>query len=324
MTARENPGAPAVGSPEKANEDAALTEEPGRQRAAMTARDRADRNAGLAFVAPALVTLAVLTVLPGLWVVWVSLQQRIPIFGVARFIGLSNYAFLATDQRFWNATRVTVIFTVVSVGLELALGLVVALGLQRQRTGRRVALSLLLLAWALPSVVTARLFEWLYHPSAGLVNVLLGSRVVNWLGDPVLALPALIVADVWRTMPFVALLSYARLLTIPAEVYEAAAVDGAGRFATFARVTLPLLLPILLITVLFRTLDALRAFDLMFVLTGGGPAATTETLTVYAYRSLFQTLQLGFGSAIGVVVFALVMVSAWGYLRVLRREGLTA
>jgi multiple sugar transport system permease protein len=298
--------------------------DPMRARKAMTSRERADRRAGLAFVTPALVTLAILTVLPGLWVVWVSLQQRIPIFGVARFIGLSNYAFLAIDDRFWNAARVTLIFAVVSVGLELVVGLVVALGLQRQRRGRRLALSLLLLAWALPSVVTARLFEWLYHPSAGLVNVLLGGRAVNWLGDPILALPALIVADVWRTMPFVALLGYARLLTIPPDVYEAAAVDGAGRLATFARVTLPLLRPILLVTVLFRTLDALRAFDLMFVLTGGGPAATTETLTVYAYRSLFQTLQLGFGSAIGVIVFGLVMLTAWGYLRVLRREGLTA
>jgi multiple sugar transport system permease protein len=122
----------------------------------------------------------------------------------------------------------------------------------------------------------------------------------------------------------VALLCYARLLTIPAEVYEAAQVDGAGRLASFALITLPLLRQILLIALLFRTLDALRAFDIMFVLTGGGPAGTTETLTVYAYRSLFQTLQLGFGSAIGVAVFAVVMLTAWGYLRMLRREGLAA
>jgi multiple sugar transport system permease protein len=131
----------------------------------------------------------------------------------------------------------------------------------------------------------------------------------------------LILADVWRTMPFVALLCYARLLTIAPEVYEAARVDGAGRLATLTSVTLPLLRSILLVALLFRTLDALRAFDLMYVLTGGGPANTTETLTVYAYRSLFQTLQLGFGSAIGVVIFALVMVVAAGYLRALRREG---
>jgi multiple sugar transport system permease protein len=289
----------------------------------VTARQRADRLAGLAFVAPAALTLAGLALYPGLWVLWLSLQRRIPIFGIARFVGVDHYAFLATDPRFWNATRVTLVFTVASVALELGLGLAVALALQRQRAGRRLALSLLLLAWALPSVVTAKLFEWLYHPSAGLVNLLLG-RPLNWLGDPVLALLGLILADVWRTMPFVALLCYARLLTIPPEVYEAARVDGAGRLATLTAITLPLLRSILLVALLFRTLDALRAFDLMYVLTGGGPANTTETLTVYAYRSLFQTLQLGFGAALGAVIFALVMAVAAGYLRALRREGLAA
>jgi multiple sugar transport system permease protein len=290
----------------------------------MTAREHADRRAGLAFVSPALLALAALAVYPGVWVLWLSLQQRIPIFGISRFVGLDHYAFLAGDARFWNAVRVTLVFTLVSVGLELALGLAVALALQRQRAGRRVALSLLLLAWALPSVVTAKLFEWLYHPSAGLVNVVLGGHAYNWLGDPRLALPGLIAADVWRTTPFVALLCYARLLTIAPEVYEAARVDGARPVATLISITLPLLRPILLVALLFRTLDALRAFDLMFVLTGGGPAGTTETLTVYAYRSLFQTLQLGFGAAIGVVIFALVMAVAGAYLRALRAGSATA
>jgi multiple sugar transport system permease protein len=170
----------------------------------------------------------------------------------------------------------------------------------------------------MPGVVTARLFEWLYHPAAGLINVLLGGRAYNWLGDPTLALPALILADVWRTLPFVAVLAYARLLGIPRELYEAAEVDGAGLVATFVHVTLPLLRRVLTIAVLFRTLDALRAFDLAFVLTGGGPAGTTETLTIYAYRGLFQMLQLGFGAAIGVVVLGLVMATAWAYLRLLR------
>ncbi len=266
-----------------------------------------------------MVVLAALTVGPALWVFWLSLRERVPVFGIDRFAGLAHYAFLATDARFWSALRVTAVFTVSSVALELLLGLGVALALRGQRVGRRSALSLLLLAWALPGVVTARLFEWLYHPAAGLVNVALGLQL-NWLGDPALALPALVLADAWRTMPFVALFCYARLLTIPPAIYEAAAVDGAGRFATFRFVTLPLLAPVLLVTLLFRTLDALRAFDLMFVLTGGGPAGMTETLTVYAYRSLFQTLRLGFGSAIGVVVFALVMAVAAAYLSVLRRR----
>jgi multiple sugar transport system permease protein len=285
----------------------------------LSARERAERRAAIGFVAPAVLVLGALTAGPALWVVWLSLRERVPVFGIDRFAGLAHYAFLATDARFWSALRVTAVFTVASVALELGLGLALALALRGQRVGRRSALALLLLAWALPGVVTARLFEWLYHPAAGLLNVVLGARL-NWLGDPALALPALVLADVWRTMPFVALFCYARLLTIPPAVYEAAAVDGAARLATFRFVTLPLLAPVLLVTLLFRTLDALRAFDLMFVLTGGGPAGMTETLTVYAYRSLFQTLRLGFGSAIGVVVFALVMLVAAGHLTVLRRR----
>ena len=280
----------------------------------MTGRERDDVRAGRVMLAPALIALGVLAAWPGLWVVWLSLQRRIPVFGIERFVGPSHYMFLAVDPRFWNALQVTLIFTFVSVALEFLLGVAVALALQGQQRGRRLAVALLLLPWALPSVVTGRMFEWLYHPSAGLLNFVL-RREINWLGEPVLALPALIVADVWRTMPFVALLCYARLLTIAPDIYEAARVDGAGAIATVRDITLPLLRRVLLIALLFRTLDALRAFDLMFVLTGGGPANTTETLTVYAYRSLFQTLQLGFGSAIGVVVFALVMFAAWGYLR---------
>ena len=289
----------------------------------MTRRQRSDRRAGLLFLAPALAVLGCVTVYPAVWVFWLSLQYRVPIFGIARFAGFEHYAFLATDPRFMNALRVTLIFAAVSVALELALGLGAALLLRHQRAARQAVLSLLLLPWALPSVVTAKLFEWLYHPTAGLVNFLLGGANIAWLGNPRLALVAVILADVWRTMPFVALLCYARLLSIPPEVYEAARVDGAGPLATLRGVTLPLLRSVLLVVLLFRTLDALRAFDIMFVLTGGGPANATETLTVYAYRSLFQTLQLGLGSAIGVTVFVLVMLVAAGYLDVLRRGGLT-
>jgi multiple sugar transport system permease protein len=283
-----------------------------------------DRRLGWLLLAPALALLGGLTVYPAVWVIWLSLQYRIPVFSISRWAGLAHYAFLAVDTRFWSAAGVTAAFAVASVALEGGLGLGMALGLRGQRRGRRAAVALLLLAWALPSVVTAKMFEWLYHPAGGLVNFLLGGRPVNWLGDPALALPSLIAADVWRTTPFVALLCYARLLTIPAELYEAAEVDGAAGVQAFTRITWPLVRPILLVALLFRTLDALRAFDLMFVLTGGGPAGTTETLTVYAYRALFQTLQVGFGSAIGVVVFALVMVVAIAYLRLIHRQEASA
>jgi multiple sugar transport system permease protein len=268
--------------------------------------------------------LAAVTLYPVAWVLWLSLQRRVPVFGIAQFVGLDHYRFLAGDPAFWNAARVTLTFTVASVALEVVLAVAVALVLVGQRRHRALAVGLLLLPWCLPGVVTARVFEWMYHPAAGLVNLALGLAGVaprNWLGDPRLALGGLVVADVWRTMPFVALLALARLSTIPPAVWEAAAVDGAGAVRRFTAITLPLLLPVLLVATLFRTLDALRAFDLMFVLTGGGPAGTTETLTILAYRSLFQMLQLGFGAAVATTVFLVVAATAWVYLRALDRAG---
>jgi multiple sugar transport system permease protein len=308
---------------EEAKPQRELIHAPGLRKSS-SGRNAADRRLGWYLLAPALMFLGTLTVYPALWVLWLSLQYRIPVFGISRWAGLDHFAFLAVDTRFWNAAWVTGLFTVASVALEGALGLAVAVALRGQRGGRRTALALLLLAWALPSVVTAKMFEWLYHPAGGLVNFLLGGRAINWLGDPDLALPSVILADVWRATPFVALLCYARLLTIAPELYEAARVDGAAGLQAFVRITWPLVRPILLVTLLFRTLDALRAFDIMFVLTGGGPAGSTESLTVYAYRALFQTLQVGFGSAIGVVVFALVMVVAAAYLRLIGRQEGTA
>jgi multiple sugar transport system permease protein len=280
----------------------------------------ARRRLALALLGPALAVLAALTLYPGLWVLWLSLHERVPIFAIDRFVGAGHFAFLAADPRFWDAARVTASFTLASVALELVLGLAAALAIASMRAGRRAALTLLLLGWAMPAVVTAKMFEWLYHPTAGLANYLLGGAPLNWLGDPALALPAVVLADVWRTMPFVAIVAYARLVSIPSEIYEAARVDGAGPVATLARITLPMLRRVLLVAVLFRTLDALRAFDIMFVLTGGGPANATETLTVYAYRALFQMLQFGFGASLGVVVFGLVMAVAWAYLRLAREE----
>jgi trehalose/maltose transport system permease protein len=277
-----------------------------------------DRRLGLLLLAPSALVLAVVTAYPALRVLALSFERRVPVFGIDALVGAANYRFLARDPAFWNAARVTVTFTAASVALEVMLGLAVALALARLRRHRPLAVGLLLSPWCLPGVVTARMFEWLLHPTAGLVNQLAG-RPINWLGDPLLALPAVIVADVWRTMPFVALLCYARRLTIPTDVYEAAGVDGAGRLATFRSVTLPLLAPALVVAALFRTLDALRAFDVVYVLTGGGPASTTETLTLYAYRSLFQTLQLGYGAAVSTVIFALVVVTAWISLRVSER-----
>src|SRR5438128_12100735 len=191
----------------------------------MTGREAADRRRALVCVAPTVLALGALTLYPGVWVLWLSLQRCIPIFDVSRLAGFAHAAFPAVDPRFWSAARTTAVFTLGSVALEVVLGVMAALAIHAQRRGRRLALSLLLLAWAMPAVVGAKLFEWLYHPTAGLINVTLGRHSANWLGDPGLALPAVILADVWRTMPFVAILCYARLPAVPAEGYEAAQVD---------------------------------------------------------------------------------------------------
>ena len=265
---------------------------------------RTERRLAAALLAPALAVLVGITLYPLAQAFILSFERRVPVFGIDEFVGLRHYAFLLRDPAFANSLRVTLVFTVASVALEVVLGTAAALALGTMRRWRAAGVGLLLLPWCLPGVVTARIFEGLYEPT-------------GWLGIPGRALPALVVADVWRTMPFVALFAYARLISIPPSIGEAAAVDGAGRLATLRAITLPLLAPVLLTAALFRTFDALRAFDLMYVLTGGGPAATTETLTLYAYRHLFQTLQLGLGAAVAVLVLVVVALVAWAHLRAL-------
>ena len=269
------------------------------------------------FLAPAAVTLGAVALFPALAVLWLSLEERSPLLAAARFVGFDNYTRLIADARFWNALANTVYFSAVSVALEVLLGLLVALLLARAFRGRALLYSIILLPWAIPTVVSARLWEWLYNADYGVLNYLLGTHV-NWLGSPGWALHAAILMDVWKATPFVALLLIAGLQTIPRELYQAAALDGAGAWTTFRRITLPLLVPLLLVVLVFRTIDAFRVFDAIYVLTGGGPANSTETVSIYAYRVLFQALEFGYGSAVAVSVLAVVALLTATYARLLR------
>ena len=277
-----------------------------------------DRREGYRFLLPAAVVLLFVTVYPLFYVFWLSLHRRHLIFDISRFSGLENYIFLLQDERFLRALWNTVYFTVLSVGLELVLGMVVALSLQRAFSGRGIVRALVLLPWALPTVVSARMWEWMYNTDFGIINYLLGVDV-NWLGSPFWALNAAVLMDVWKTTPFVALILMAGLQVIPRELYRSAMVDGAGSLYIFWRITLPLLKPVILVVLLFRTIDAFRVFDAIYVLTGGGPANTTETLSIYAYKVLFQTLQFGYGSTIAMVVFLCVGFISVFYVRLLSR-----
>jgi multiple sugar transport system permease protein len=270
----------------------------------------------LPLLAPAALLLAAVTAVPMADVVRLSVEAHTP-FRPPAFAGIDNYLRLAADARFWNALFNTVYFALVSVALEIALGLAIALAVMRAGRLRALVYAAVLVPWAIPGVVSARMWEWMYNPEVGVLNHVLGARF-NWLGDPWLALHAAIAMDVWKSTPFVALLLLAGLQGIPRDLYRAAAVDGASTWTTFRRITLPLLLPVILVAAVFRTIDALRVFDAIYVLTGGGPANGTETLSIYAYKVLFQALDFGYGATLSVAVLVLTATVTLAYARLLR------
>ncbi|MBN9681286.1 MULTISPECIES: carbohydrate ABC transporter permease [unclassified Corallococcus] len=279
-----------------------------------------ERRQAYLLVAPAVLVLAVVALYPVLAAMWLSLHRFILVFGERRFTGLENYVYLMGDARFWSALGNTAYFTAVAVTVELLLAVPLALLLNRAFPGRGLLRASVLVPWAIPTVVSARLWAWMFNPDYGLINRLLGGAEVNWLGAPGYALHAAILVDVWKTTPFVALLVLAGLQGIPEDLYKAARVDGASGWRQFRSITIPLLKPALLLAVLFRSLDAFRVFDAIYVLTEGGPANTTETLSIYAYKTLMRSGDFGYGSTLSVATFLCVVLLAVVWLRWLGRE----
>lgn len=277
------------------------------------------KDSGVKFVLPALSVIGLVAVFPVFYVFYLSLHRKVLTFNISTFIGLDNYIYLLGDSRFWNALKNTAYFTGVSVALELILGLSIAVLLNRAFKGKGFMRAVVLIPWAVPTVVSAKMWEWIYNTDFGILNYILGTDI-NWLGSTFWAINAAIFMDVWKTTPFVALLLIAGLQVIPKDLYSAAKVDGAGSWYIFTRITLPLLMPVILIVLIFRTLDAFRVFDAVYILTGGGPANTTETLSIYAYKVLFQLLQFGYGSTLSVIVFLCVGLISVFYVRLLSRS----
>ncbi|MHB2156352.1 carbohydrate ABC transporter permease [Calditrichota bacterium GD2] len=277
------------------------------------------------FLLPALLLTFLVTVFPLLYGFALGMMRKMPVFGISEFIGLDNFIFLLRDPRFQQSLWTTLKFTLISVPLELLLGLGFALLMREKIPGNALLKITLMIPWAIPTVVSAKMWEWIYNPEYGVLNYLLQSvnllnESVNWLGHPLWTLPAIILADVWKTAPFAALLIYAGLQTIPEELYESAKIDGAGAICRLFYITLPLIYPIILIVGIFRTMDAFRIFDLIYVMTGGGPANISETMSVYAYKLLFQTLQFGYGSAVSVAMFWIIALLSGVYVYVLHRK----
>jgi len=284
----------------------------------MSARRHEQRSAWL-LAAPAVVVMAGFALYPIVVTLWLSLRRTLLVFHEDRFVGLEHYAFLLRDPRFWSALGTTSYFTAVSVSIELLLGLAFALLLDASFPGRGAMRAIVLVPWAIPTVVSAKLWAWLFNPDYGLLTHVLGGGDVNFLGTPGWAMHAAILADVWKTTPFVALLLLGGLQSIPRELYLAAQVDGASRARTLRTITLPLLLPTIVVTLVFRTLDAFRVFDAVYVLTDGGPANSTETLSIYAYKTLIRIGDFGYGSTLAITTFLLVAIVAAGYLMLMRR-----
>ena len=266
-------------------------------------------------LAPALLVIGLVGLLPVAWTAWESLHLhdlRMPWLG-RPFIGFANYTEAFAAPRFREALGHTAFFTAVSVALELVLGTLLALALDRAFRWRGVARAAALLPWAIPTVVSGLLWRFMFEGE---------QWGVLWFVEPRAAWVPIILADVWKSTPFVAILVLAGLQTIDPSLYEAARIDGAGTWHRFRHLTLPLLRPALLVALIFRTLDAFRVFDLVYVMTGGGPGTSTEPVSLYAFEALLQDLRFGYGSALSVLVFLLTFTLAWLYIRLLGR-GLT-
>jgi multiple sugar transport system permease protein len=283
------------------------------------ARGMTQRRLAGWMLSPSLILVAIVAAYPIGYAIWLSLNEysvRVP--GLSRWAGLRNYETALNSSEFWNAMGTTFLFTGASVALELVLGLAMAVAMHSAFRGRGLLRTVVLVPWAVLTVVTAMMWRSIFEPDLGFVNNMLdalglpGANVI-WLGENGWALAVMIFADVWKTAPFMALLLLAGLQVIPGEVYEAARVDGATAWQRFTRITLPLLTPAILVALIFRTLDALRIFDLPYVLTKG--AHDTNTLSLYAYQELQQNRIIGLGSALAVMTFLIVMAVSFLYIR---------
>ncbi len=288
---------------------------PGRRRA-----DPRRAEARLAFylLVPAGIVLGLIIIYPVIRALWLSLYTDAR-FGTSHFVGFRNYirAFTGVNSGvFWQAFWFTTLLTIVTMAFELVIGFSMALVMNKAFRGRGLVRAAVLVPWAIPTAVSAKLWAWNFDPH-GVVNQIFGTSII-WTGSHWPSFWAIVIADVWKTAPFIALLVLAGLQIIPNELYEAAKVDGATPWESFRRITLPLVKSAVIVAVLFRMLDVLRIFDLPFILTNG--ANQTETLSTLSYRESIQNVHPHYGSALSTITFAYIIVAAFVVTRLARAD----
>ncbi len=282
---------------------------------------------GYGLVVPALLALGAVALYPLLYNLVLSFQHHVlteP--GTNAVVGFANYVALATDPAFLGDLVRTLGFTGVSVAVEFAAGLGLALVVHQSFRGRGLIRASILIPWAVPTAVSALLWKAFFQQQSGFVDFALthlglpGSHLV-WFNSPLLAWVPIIVSDVWKNTPFVALILLAGLQTIPRELYESAQCDGARAWQSFWRITLPLLRPAILVALIFRTLSAFLVFDVVYVMTGGGPGTSTEVISYYNWYKFMVSLNFGYGAAVALVITLLALALAAVYVRILHTRG---
>lgn len=270
-----------------------------------------DRHARWLFPAPALLFVFALMVFPILYTFWTSLTGwDLGTGHPPTFIGPGNYEKLLGDERFRGAIGRTLYFTVIAVSVEVVLGVAIAFILNREFRGRRFVTSILLLPMMATPVAIAMVWLLMYEPSAGIFNFVLRSLDLPtplWIAGADSVIPALALVDIWEWTPMVVLITLAGLASLPSDPFEAAAIDGASTFQTIRLITLPLLVPTIVVATLLRLIDALKTFDIIYTMTGGGPGFSSETLNVFSYQQAFQYFSFGYASSVLVVFFAIVL-----------------
>ncbi|HEX3210265.1 MAG TPA: sugar ABC transporter permease [Geminicoccaceae bacterium] len=290
------------------------------EKASRLTRERV-RSAWL-FMTPMLVVLALVAGWPLARTIWFGLTDaNLSDLEAAKFIGFVNYYYLLQDPDWWNAVWNTVVFAAVSVTTETVLGMAIALALNAHFGGRGLLRAAVLIPWAIPTVVSAQMWGWMFHDVFGVINAVLKmmgviDKGIAWTASPSTALLAVIIVDVWKTTPFMALLLLAGLQMLPQECYESARVDGVHPVRVFFKITLPLLKPALMVAIIFRVLDALRIFDLIYVMSGNNK--DTMSMSVYARQQLVDFQDVGYGSAAATMLFLIIALFTIGYLTLAR------
>ena len=280
---------------------------------------RREERIAYLFVLPLVAVIVLFIVVPVLGTFWTSLFRDVT-YLPREFTSLSNYKRLFTDGNLRRSLRFTLLFISTTIPIEMVLGTVFALILNERLRYRNALRATVLIPWAIPTIVAARTWELIYNYGYGLANYIVGllhlsGQPVNWLGSPVSAFFALVLADVWKTTPFVAIILLAGLQTIPEEIYEQAKVDGTNLFQRFFSITLPMLRPVLAVALIFRSIDTIRILDLIYVVTDGGPGGSTTSLSLYGYK-YFNEGDFGYGSTVAVVLFVLAFLLSVSYLRI--------